>query len=494
MKQLKNIIFLQLLSAVILFASSCKKELEVAPSISGAGQADTTVLTIGERLTLAPNITNTKGNSYSWLVNGKETASGQLNYTFRATEPGLFEVVFKITNKGGTDQQSFKLVVERPIGINLTDQLNVSMSNVLEIQPVISGPDRKDYAYEWSIGDSVISRKLNLSFISPEPGNYVLTLHATAGKQSVSITRNITVKAEQYVRNAYTVLDYAPAPGKNFNWTIIGSPDNWKYGDEFPLAYDDFLAKATAIRKTNVNAGLFLGSWGGSATFKFDHTVANVAGKTDLELTAYCSNRDLPAVYVAYDRNKNGVPDEEEWYEIKNDDYGQDDIPEYEMTFTYNKTETDDRRIYSYFNWKDNQSAAASGEILTNKTFSSSLTSAGAFSTRGFFPGLNVTDLATKQTALLAGWKASFSRKGKRISRNLTGAAAFSQKLNIDIDLAVNKKGETVQLPGIDFVKVQKVVYPFQQDLSTGNVMTDYNMEEGRMLRVGGILDKHLKN
>lgn len=493
MKNLKAIIFLKLLFVVILFASSCKKDVQVKPSITGVSE-ETTILNIGDKLTLAPNITNTKGNNYIWLVNGKETASGQLNYTFQATEAGTFDVTFKVTNKGGTDQQSFKLVVEKPIVIALADQLNVTMCNVLEITPAVTGPDRKDYEYEWSIGDSIIGKKLNLSFISPEAGTFELTLRATAGKQSVTYKRKIAVKAEQYVKNAYTVLEYAPSPGKNHNWSIIGSAANWKYGDEYPLAYNDFLTKATGIRKVNANAALFLGSWGGSATFKFDHTVANVSGKTDLEMTAFCSLRDQPAVYVAYDRNKNGMPDEDEWYELKNDDYGQEDIPEYEMIFTYNKTETDARRIYSYFNWKDNQPNLANGEVITNKTFTSSMTTAGAFSNRGFFPGLNVADNATKQAVILDGWKTSFSRKGKRVSRNLTGAAPFFQSLNLDIDLAVNKKGEAIQLPGIDFVKVQKVIYPFQQDLNTANAIADYNMEEGRMLQVGSILDKHLKN
>ena len=493
MKNLKAVIFLKLLFLFTLIASSCKKEVQVKPSISGVSQ-EATILNIGDKLTLAPNVTNTKGNSYIWLVNGKETATGQLNYTFQATEAGTFDVTFKVTNKGGTDQQSFKLIVEKPIVISLADQLNVSMCNVLEITPAVTGPDRKDYEYEWSIGDSVIGKKLNLSFISPEAGTFNLTLRATAGKQSVTYTRKIAVKAEQYVKNAYTVLEYAPSPGKNHNWSIIGAANNWKYGDEYPLAYNEFLTKAADIRKVNANAALFLGSWGGSATFKFDHTVANVSGKTDLELTAFCSLRDQPAVYVAYDHNKNGMPDENEWYELKNDDFGQEDIPEYEMTFTYNKTETDARRIYSYFNWRDNQLSPASGEVITNKTFTSSMTTAGAFSNRGFFPGLNVADNATKQAVMLDGWKTAFSRKGKRLSRNLTGAAPFFQKLNLDIDMAVNKRGENIQLPGIDFVKVKKVIYPFQQDLNTGNVMMDYNMEEGRMLQVGSILDKHLKD
>jgi hypothetical protein len=303
------------------------------------------------------------------------------------------------------------------------------------------------------------------------------------------------VKAEQYVRNAYKVLEYAPAPAKNFNWSIIGDAESWEFGDEHPLPYNDFLAAATALRKDNAYNSLVLGSWGGSATFQFDHTVANTPGKPDIEITATYSKSDLPAVYVAYDRNKNGKPDADEWYEIKNDDFGIEDLPDYEMTFTYNKTVTDDRRVYSYIDWKDNQTTPLQGEVVTNKTFNSSMTLDGVFSTRGFFPGLNMIDLPSKKVAILDGWKSSFTRKGKRITKNLTGAAPFSQKLNVDIDLAVNQKGEPVQLPGIDFVKVVKTIYPFQQDfINAGGAMTDFNMDEKRMLHVGGILDKTLKN
>ncbi|SEW52780.1 PKD-like domain-containing protein [Chitinophaga arvensicola] len=491
---MKRTFFLKLLAVVVFFAYACKKEQYNAPNISGVG-TDTIVLSLGDKIVLAPNITNLKGNDYTWLVNGKETASGQVNYTFEAATAGNFNVTFKVNNKGGADEQTFKIFVEKAITVSIADALAVSMGQVIEIKPAIDGPNRTDYEYEWSIGDSVIGKKRDLSFISPASGTFALKLRTTAGKQSATATRNITVKAAQYVKNAYMVLEYAPAPAKNHNWSIIGDAESWEFGDEHPLPYSEFLTQATALRKDDTYSSLVLGSWGGSATFKFDHTVSNAPGKPDIELTATYSRADLPAVYVAYDRNKNGKPDEEEWYEIKNEDYGIEDLPDYEMTFTYNKTTTDDRRVYSYFNWKDNQVTPIAGEVVTNKTFSSSMTFDGVFSTRGFFPGLNMIDLPSKKVAMMEGWKASFTRKGKRITKNLTGAAPFSQKLNVDIDLAVNKKGEPVQLPGIDFVKVVKTVYPFQQDfINAGGVMTDFNMDEKRMLHVGGILDKTLKN
>lgn len=490
---MRNIFTLKWLIVVVLFIASCKKEEYRAPGISG-GNADTLVLNIGDKIVLAPNITNLKGNDYTWLVNGKQMAAGQVNYTFEAAVAGNFEVVFKVNNKGGAAEQSYKIKVEQPIAISIAEQPEVAMCSVREINPTITGPDRTDYDYEWSIGDSVIGKKRNLSFIATVAGTYELKFRATVGKQTTISSRSITVKPMQYVNNAYMVLEYAPAPGKNHNWSIVGSSEFWKYGEEYPLSYNDFLAKASDIRKEDTYASLMIGSWGGSATFKFDHTVANVAGKPDLELRATFSKLDLPAVYVAYDRNKNGKPDADEWYEIKNDDYGLEDMPDYEITFTYNKTDTDARRVYSYYNWKDNQDKPASGEIVTNKTFTSATTEAGTFSTRGLFPGLSMPDISTKKVVLLDGWKSNFSRKGKRITKNVTGGNPFQQLLSIDIDMAVNSKGEIVQLPGIDFVKVVKVIYPIEQDfMNAGGATVDSNMEEGRMLQVAGITDKHLK-
>lgn len=491
---MKKSILLKLLSVVLFIAPACRKEQYRTPGISGV-PADTIVLNIGDKMVLAPNITNLKGNKYTWLINGKEAAAGQFNFTFEATEAGNFEVAFKVENPAGSDQQTFKIFVEKPIAISLESKLSVPMCDVIEIKPAVSGPDRNDYTYEWMIGDSVIGKNLQLSFISPDAGSYELTLRASAGKQTATITRTITVKPVVYVKNAYGVLEYLPAPARNHNWSIIGDAEFWDYGSEFPLAFNDFLARATEIRKQDFSAALVLGSWGGSATFKFDHTVVNAPGKPDLELSATCSRLDLPAVYVAYDRNKNGQPDNDEWYEIKNDDYGLEDLPEYAINFTYQKTVTDARKISTYFNWKDNQKEPAQGEVCNSKSYSSSITMDGAFSTKGFFPGFSMIDIPSKQVALLNGWAESFTRTGKRITKDLTGAVSFAQKLNIDIDQAVNNKGERVQLPGIDFVKIQKVVYPFQQDfINAGGEMKDFNMEEGRMLHVSSITDKHLKN
>lgn len=452
-------------------------------------------MNIGDKIVLAPDINSLLGNTYKWEVNGVQVAVGPVNYTFQATEAGNFDVKLKVTNWGGTDEYVYKVFVEKALNVSLGNSSPVSICDVVEIRPAVTGPDRSDYQYQWSIGDSVIGKKRDLSFISFLPGNYELKLRVTAGKQSTTSTTAITVNDAQYVRNAYKLLEYLPAPARNHNWSIIGAAQNWDFGSEFPLDYNAFLAKATELRKQNAGLSLLLGSWGGSATFQFDHTVVNVPGKADIELTAIIGNLDAPAVYVAYDRNKNGEPDEDEWYEIKNKDYGLDDLPGYEMSFTYDSTAVDTKRIYTYYSWKDNQPEPAKGQIINQKTFTSSLTYTGAFSVRGFFPGYNMIDAATKQVGLMAGWSNSFTRKGKRITRDISGTGQFSQKVNIDLDLAVNSKGENAQLPGIDFIKVQKVVYPFARDIfNPGAGAQDANMNEDRMLSISAILDMHLKN
>lgn len=73
-----------------------------------------------------------------------------------------------------------------------------------------------------------------------------------------------------------------------------------------------------------------LGGYGGYVTVGFDHTIENKAGLRDFRVlgnafySAANPNPDAPVggscepgiIMVAYDKNKNGVPDDDEWYEI----------------------------------------------------------------------------------------------------------------------------------------------------------------------------------
>lgn len=477
------------LLCTIIFSASCTKEADVlAPVVSGT-EVDT-VLNIGDQLLLAPDITNLVEVGYTWLVNDKEVTSGETHYTFTATEPGTFIVVFRAGNKGGTGEKTFKILVEKPIAINLKDvgSLTVPICRVLDITPKIDGPERNDYQYEWAIGDSIIGNKEILEFIAIAPGEYTLTLTAKAGRQSETAECKVKVEEGEYINHAYTLLEYFPAPTKGFDWTAMTN-----YA---PLPYNDLLDSITVKKKEyKTFPTVRIGSWGGYATFKFDHTVVNVAGKADIEIRANFSKSDIPTVYVAYDRNKNGVPDNDEWYEIKNSDYGMEDIPDYEITFTYKEPdlESDPLRFHTYFEWKDNQEEPQQGLVQNNTRWDARPTAAGTLPAKGFFPGYYMKDKDSKEIILVDGWKSSFSRRGKRITRDITGINTFSQLLDIDIAMAVNEKGEPVHLPGVDFVKVRKSVYTYERDFSNPNGgLMDSNMSEKRMTIVTYILNKHL--
>src|SRR3712207_6549561 len=101
----KKIFYATLLAATFLFIA-CKEEV-LAPEITGmdTGTAEYT-LYIGEKVTLAPNITNLHGsNHYLWLIDNKEVATGNLDYTFTATKPGTFIITFRAENKGGMNEK-----------------------------------------------------------------------------------------------------------------------------------------------------------------------------------------------------------------------------------------------------------------------------------------------------------------------------------------------------------------------------------------------------
>lgn len=432
--------FYLLLLLATIFTWSCQKEADVfAPVISGT-EVDT-VLNIGDKLVLAPNITNLVGVGYTWLVNGKEVASGQTDYTFTATEPGNFVVTFRAANKGGQGEQMFKIMVEKPIAIILENELTIPMSKVLDIEPTVSGPERNDYRYEWAIGDSIIGNAATLEFISINAGDFTLTLTATAGKQSATAACEVTVEEAEYSGYVTSLLEYQPSPMASFNWTRLTG--NTK---SFLLPYDEFLSAISEHITERRTDQLVIGDWGGYAVFGFDHTVANVPGKTDIQVYVADYYPDGEnAFFIAYDKNKNGKPDDDEWYEIKNSNYGKENIKDYEVTFTFKNIDIETNQ--QVFEWEDNQ--GEKGEVTRRITPSSNA---------GFFPGYT---LKNGEVHLVDGWKSSFTLKAKRFNKRYHSANKPVLLFNIDINNAVNEEGQYVYLPGVDFLKVQntRVMY-----------------------------------
>lgn len=134
-----------------------------------------------------------------------------------------------------------------------------------------------------------------------------------------------------------SVLEFNPAPGQFINETIGTQAQAKK------LAYDSTF-------KTMVS----LGAWGGSITFRFDHSVENENG-ADLAIYGNpFSGWDEPGiVMVSQDLNNNGIADDP-WFELAGSQYDSTStIHNYKVTY-YNPGEY----VAGGKNdvpWKDNQ-------------------------------------------------------------------------------------------------------------------------------------------
>lgn len=469
--KLKSFYLLLLLATI--FTWSCEKDADVfAPVISGA-DVDT-VLNIGDKLVLAPDITNLVGVGYTWLVNGEEVASGKTDYTFAAIEPGNFVVTFRAANKGGQGEQKFKILVEKPIAITLKSGLTVPICQVLDIEPYVDGPERNDYEYQWAIGDSIIGQSATLPFISVKPGDYTLMLTATAGKQSTTASCGVVVEEAEYSPYVTSLLEYSPSYG-NISSLLWLQPFN-RESVEFSYPYSEYLTAVSQHIKEQHYSEFGLGWWGGSAVFAFDHTVVNTSTSTsDIQLYIFDYSQNEHAFWVAYDQNKNGKPDNDEWYEIKTDNWGKGDVLNYELTNIFSIKDLDDEKKEINLGWTDNQ-GNDSPIPFPFEPFELPYVLPGSY----FKDGIS---------GMYDGWKDTYTLKGRLIKTQipLRGAGARDLRItyNIKIADAVDEYGDAVQLPGIDFLKVQNISMPYK-------VGSDTPLESVNV-RVFSIKDNHLQ-
>ncbi|MBO9562584.1 MAG: hypothetical protein J7621_07415, partial [Niastella sp.] len=227
-----------------------------------------------------------------------------------------------------------------------------------------------------------------------------------------------------------------------------------------------------------------LGGWGGYVVVGFDHTIVNVADRRDFRIygnafgalanprpnAPFGGSCEPGIVMVAYDKNKNGKPDEDEWYEIKGSgNFSADKEPwyatavsknidvrtfrTYEMTYNKPATETPDANppgnvsISNYIRWTDNQ--GQEGYKIKN-----------TFHAQSYYPGWVADNKITYKGIRLA-------RNGMDESGGGTYFVLYAfnygyvdnypnlhDNAGIDIDWAIDKDGNKVNLPGIDFVKI----------------------------------------
>ncbi|MFI3315102.1 MAG: PKD domain-containing protein [Rikenellaceae bacterium] len=262
------------------------------------------------------------------------------------------------------------------------------------------------------------------------------------------------------------VIDFMPAVGQ--------------YVNKFPLYEDgdnqDSMNNKVLASIGNNNGGLIsLGGFGGYVVVGFDHTIENIEGEVDFCITSnayysvvddeYGSNVggscEPGVIMVAYDANNNGLPDDDEWYEIagselteswieKARDNGNDVALIYNYQISYYRPTSEDE-TEEYIRWEDSEGDA--GYIVKN-----------IYHTQSYYPQWTTQDKLTFTGTRLP-------QNG--IDESGTGSNYVLYKFDwgyadndydseigssIDIGWAVDQNREKVSLPGVDFIKIYTAV------------------------------------
>lgn len=372
-------------------------------------------------------------------------------------DPGL---PIEITDPIEVPSDDGKIVIEIPAG-----GFQIPRCKILSIAPVLTGEET--YEMQWSIGDSVISSQKELEFIALNPGQYSITLQATNSEQKKStLDFTVTVKQEEKNYSPYitSIPEYKPAPGQ-----FVNELPKYEEGDT-QKAINQKVLEAIGY---NTRGMITLGGYGGYVICGFDHTIVNVPGQYDLKILGNAfhananPNPEAPEeggscepgiVMVAYDRNKNGIADDDEWYELAGSEYTKETtLKNYQITYyrpdEYHepveapKDEQSWNTDAEYIAWQDNRNTQ--GFMPKN-----------IYHRQDYYPKWLEEDELSFKGTLLPNNAKDESGEGKYWVLYAYPWGYADNGLNVDetsnfnIEWAVDAEGNPVHLPGIDFVKI----------------------------------------
>lgn len=371
------------------------------------------------------------------------------------------------------------------ISITLNESYSVVASKIQTITPQVA---TADVSYQWiltknpvnAVKDSLLSTDASLAFIALQDGVYDITLKVIKGNESGSkdFIVNVTGETSQYSPYITAMYDFAPAPGTLANDCY--KQDGYTKEDVMKIALG-------RIDNTSVGYLLDLGSFGGSVVVGFDHTVINIPGERDFRV--YGVNESVPnfvtapgLLFVAYDKNGNGKPDDDEWYEIKGS-ARKDNIVDSNFSVTYHRPAKDKApvQVGPFDPFQDRES------VLTENSLGESF----------------YLSLLRNRKDLCPSWidQDKFTFTGKRFNINIKPQVAGQYTLwqydildwgyanakdpDIDIDWAIDKDGNKVHLPGIDYIKVVNCV-------SSDDIVRYSSLQTTASTKFAGAADLHI--
>lgn len=486
MKQMRYMFILMLFQFFLAGCSDEEGMIIPAPEISGIEEEYT--IPEGYQLVLSPIVANNEQASYRWLLDGNEVGN-TLSYTFSSELPGRFNLVLEVTNEGGKAQKEVIITVTAKVSDPEVTYVETKtytlaelaspeyLSEINEVQwEVISSPSE---LYRLSYAET----KTPL-FVAAKEGVY--TLNVTGGGIIGEVVVIVGKREQQPSPYIAKVFDYLPAPGQ-----FVNKLPEYEEGD----THEDMVRKAGEWLVGEDAWMITLGGWGGYVVIGFDHTIVNVKGKRDFRINgnAFGSTLGRPGapfggscepgiIMVAYDKNKNGKPDEDEWYEIKGSanitaanepwypiavDNGNDVkvIRDYEMTYhrptseePIEEVQPDNPNAFisikNYIHWEDNQNG--SGFKVKNVYHNQTYYPAWVDEEKLTYKGIRLPENGINEGEYVPGVNEGnvyFVLYGFRYGY-VDNHPNIQEESAIDIDWAIDKEGNKADLPGIDFVKI----------------------------------------
>lgn len=373
------------------------------------------------------------------------------------------------------DKENYLLQENDVIVYSPEDGYTIKLNQLLRVN--VDYPQVDGLTYQWSVEDKIISNKANLEYMFETAGEYHIILTVSQGNISYKYTIDVNVIFDAIPENkedvtAYItkVLDYMPAVGQ-FTNTLPA----YEKGDT-----QEIMNKKVLDAIGNNNKGMItLGGWGGYVVVGFDHTIINVKGNRDFRVLGNAfyadanPNPNAPiggscepgVIMVAFDANLNGVPDENEWYEIAGSSHiDATKEPWYEMSkkagndvtlynnysITYYKPDVEPSskdEWNSYIKWKDNY--GHSGYKVKNM-----------YHTQPYYPlwaecdSISFHGTCLPQNGIDESGKGVYYVLYKYYYGYVDNEVNALDDSSIDISWTVNKKGQFVNLPGVDFIKI----------------------------------------
>lgn len=259
----------------------------------------------------------------------------------------------------------------------------------------------------------------------------------------------------------YKVYEYRPAPGQ-----FVNDLPKYEEGD----TKNDMRLKAEESIEGTTNILVSLGGYGGYIIFGFDHMVENVKGEYDFKILAnafYANanpNPEAPAeggscepgiVMVSYDANGNGKPDDE-WYELAGSEYYKPEtIKNYKLTYyrpDEDKVRTPDNDYpflndTTYVRWESNQGDY--GYVSRNTFHNQSYYPLWLEEDEMVFEGTKLADNYIDESG-----NGSYYVQYSYAWGYVDNHPNHDKRSNFNIEWAIDRDGNPVQLPGAHFIKV----------------------------------------